>query len=162
MRKILVTLIISCLFQATISQKNNIIEKTKVQAKIIDAKQSFLENNIKNSQLIYKEILALDPENTKAHYGLAKCYYKLHNYEKAKFHAENTYNTDPEIDDEIDIKVFKTNKNKDGSETIVTEEQPADKTTKPKETKVAAKKTAAAKPAEERRGGSPTLLGRSW
>ena len=55
------------------------------------------------------------------------------------------------IDDEIDIKVFKTNKNKDGSETIVTEEQPADKTTKPKETKVAAKKATAAKPAEDER-----------
>ena len=108
MRKIIVTLIISCLFQATISQKNNIIEKTKVQAKIIDAKQSFLENNIKNSQLIYKEILALDPENTKAHYGLAKCYYKLHNYEKAKFHAETTYNSDPEIDDELNYLMAQT------------------------------------------------------
>ena len=52
------------------------------------------------------------------------------------------------IDDEIDIKVFKSNKNKDGE---VTEEQPADKTTKPKATEKAAKKSAAAKtPAAER------------
>merc|ERR1712235_79288 len=51
------------------------------------------------------------------------------------------------IDDEIDIKVFKSNKNKDGE---VTEEQPADKTTKPKATEKAAKKPAAAKtPAAE-------------
>merc|ERR1712168_1667719 len=50
------------------------------------------------------------------------------------------------IDDEIDIKVFKTNK--DG-ETTVTEQQPADKKTKPKATKEAAKKPAAAKPSEE-------------
>ena len=52
------------------------------------------------------------------------------------------------IDDEIDIKVFKTNK--DG-ETTVTEQQPADKKTKPKATKEAAKKPAAAKPSEEER-----------
>lgn len=51
------------------------------------------------------------------------------------------------IDDEIDIKVFKTNK--DG-ETTVTEQQPADKKTKPKATKEAAKKPAATKPEEER------------
>merc|ERR1712131_236343 len=51
------------------------------------------------------------------------------------------------IDDEIDIKVFKSNKNKNGE---VTEEQPADKTTKPKATEKAAKKPAAAKtPAAE-------------
>ena len=52
------------------------------------------------------------------------------------------------IDDEIDIKVFKTNK--DG-ETTVTEQQPADKKAKPKATKEAAKKPAAAKPSEEER-----------
>merc|ERR1712131_52600 len=50
------------------------------------------------------------------------------------------------IDDEIDIKVFKTNK--DG-ETIVTDEQAADKTTKPKATKEAAKKPDVSKPSEE-------------
>ena len=56
------------------------------------------------------------------------------------------------IDDEIDIKVFKTNK--DG-ETIVTDEQAADKTTKPKATKEAAKKPAAAKtPSVEERSES--------
>ena len=48
------------------------------------------------------------------------------------------------IDDEIDIKVFKPNKNKDG-EAIATEEQPADKTTKPKATKDAVVKPAAPK-----------------
>ena len=52
------------------------------------------------------------------------------------------------IDDEIDIKVFKTNK--DG-ETIVTDEQAADKTTKPKATKEAAKKPDVSKPSEEER-----------
>ena len=52
------------------------------------------------------------------------------------------------IDDEIDIKVFKTNK--DG-ETIVTDEQAADKTTKPKATKEAAKTPAVSKPSEEER-----------
>ena len=50
------------------------------------------------------------------------------------------------IDDEIDIKVFKSNKNKDG-EAIATEEQPADKTTKPKTPKVAAVQQAVPKKA---------------
>jgi len=52
------------------------------------------------------------------------------------------------IDDEIDIKVFKSNKNKDG-ETTETEQPPADKTTKPKAKKEAAKKPAEAKPSED-------------
>ena len=108
MRKILIILIFGCLFQTTTAQKNNIIKKSKVQAKIIEAKQSFLENNIKKSQLTYKEILALDPNNNKAHYGLAKCNYKLHNYKQAKFHAEITFKNNPEIDNDLNYLLAQT------------------------------------------------------
>ena len=103
MRKIFFTIILALLMIPSISQENNIINKTKLQAKLVEAKQTFLANNIKSAMISYKEILAINPSSAKADYGLAQCYYILHDYENAKYHAEKAFNNNPEIDQDINF-----------------------------------------------------------
>ena len=82
-------------------QENSFFEKTKIQQKINEARHNFVQGNVKSALLNYKEVIALNPSNLKAEYGLAECYYKLQNYKKAKFHGEKAFQADPKVDDEI-------------------------------------------------------------
>lgn len=84
-------------------KENGIIEKTKLQLKIIDARNSFYSNNIKTALLNYKEVLAMDSQNAKAEFGLAQCYYKLNNYKEALIHGKKAENINNEVDENLDF-----------------------------------------------------------
>jgi len=82
-------------------QKNNVLSKTKSQIKLTEAKQFFFQGNIKTALLSFKEIIALNPLNSKAQFGAASCYYKLKDYKNAQYHAEISLENDPKADDEL-------------------------------------------------------------
>lgn len=79
----------------------NIIDKTKIQYKLTDGKHKFYEHNYRGSLTIYREVLAVDEGNAKAHYGIAECQYALNNFDAAKEHAELAYKTNIEVDKEV-------------------------------------------------------------
>ena len=70
----------------SLGQENNIINKTKSQLKLNQPNQMFYQGNIKTALLNYKEIIASNPLNSKAQFGAARCYYRLNNYNNAKYH----------------------------------------------------------------------------
>ena len=37
----------------------------------------------------------------KAHFGISRCYYKLHDYKKAKYHAEIAEKNNPKVDEDL-------------------------------------------------------------
>ena len=79
----------------SLGQENNIISKTKSQLKLTESNQMFYQGNIKTALLNYKEIIASNPLNSKAQFGAARCYYRLNDYNNAKYHVEMAFKNDP-------------------------------------------------------------------
>ena len=77
------------------------LEKTKAQIKLSEAYQFYSEGNFKNALLDYKDLIVINPSNAKAHFGIASCYYKLHNYKKAKYYIELAFENDPKADQDL-------------------------------------------------------------
>jgi len=82
---------------------NNFIEKTKIQHKISEGKHNFYSHNIKTALLNYKEALAMDPQNAKAEFGLAQCYFKLNKHKDALVHGKKAERLNPEVDENLDF-----------------------------------------------------------
>ncbi len=87
--------------KSVLSQEDGLLKKTKSQIKLTETKQLYLQGNIKTSLLNYKEIIALNPSSAKAHFGIARCYYKLHNYNKSKYHAEIAEKNNPKVGEDL-------------------------------------------------------------
>ena len=87
--------------KSAISQEEGLLNKTKSQIKLTETKQLYLQGNIKTALLNYKEIIALNSSSAKAHFGISRCYYKLHDYKKAKYHAEIAEKNDPKVDEDL-------------------------------------------------------------
>ena len=87
--KVLLLAFIICNIKPALSQEDGLLNKTKSQIKLTETKQLYLQGNIKTALLNYKEIIALNPSSAKAHFGISRCYYKLHNYNKSKYHASS-------------------------------------------------------------------------
>ena len=85
----------------SLGQENNIISKTKSQLKLSESNQLFYQGNIKTALLNYREIIASNPLNSKAQFGAARCYYKLNDYENAKYHVEMAFKNDPKSDEDL-------------------------------------------------------------
>ena len=85
----------------SLGQENNIISKTKSQLKLTESNQLFYQGNIKTALLNYREIIASNPLNSKAQFGAARCYYKLNDYENAKYHVEMAFKNDPKSDEDL-------------------------------------------------------------
>ena len=92
---------ISISYKSFYGQENNILNKTKTQIKLTESKQLFFQGNIKNSLLNYKEIIALNPLNSKAQFGTANCYYKLNDYKNARYHIDMAFKNDPKADEDL-------------------------------------------------------------
>ena len=96
------------LINPAIGQKNNILDKTKVQIKLTEARQLFFQGNIKTALLSFKEIIAFNPLNSKAQFGAASCYFQLNDFKKALFHAEISFDNNPKADDELHYLLAET------------------------------------------------------
>jgi tetratricopeptide (TPR) repeat protein len=82
---------------------NNFIEKTKIQHKISEGRHNFYSHNIKTALLNYKEALAMDPQNAKAEFGLAQCYFKLNKHKDALIHAKKAIKLNNEVDENLEF-----------------------------------------------------------
>ncbi len=80
----------------------NIIDKTKIQLKLSDAKNKFYSHNYPASINLYREVLAIQKNNPKANYGIAECQHALNNFEKAKEYIEKAHQSNPEVDPDVD------------------------------------------------------------
>lgn len=79
----------------------NILDKAKIQYKLSEAKGKYYAHNYRGALNLYREILAVDGNNAKAHYGIAESQYSLLNFEIAKEHAEDALKLDAEVDKDI-------------------------------------------------------------
>lgn len=79
----------------------NIIDKTKIQYKLSEAKHKFYEHNYRGSLTEYREVLSFDEDNAKAHYGIAECQYALKNFDASLDHAETAFKANIEVDKEV-------------------------------------------------------------
>ena len=100
LKLILLFLVLSNI-KSVLSQEDGLLKKTKSQIKLTETKQLYLQGNIKTALLNYKEIIALNPSSAKAHFGIAGCYYKLHNYYKSKYHAEIAEKNNPKVSEDL-------------------------------------------------------------
>ena len=86
--KLVIVIIILSFSNENLSQEKKFfkemkpLEKSKAQIKLSEAYQFYSEGNFKNALLDYKDLIVINPSNAKAHFGIASCYYKLHNYKK--------------------------------------------------------------------------------
>ena len=80
----------------------NIIDKTKIQIKLYDAKNKFYSRNYPVSINLYREVLAIQKNNPKANYGIAECQFALKNFKNAKESIEKAYQANPEVDPDVD------------------------------------------------------------
>jgi len=126
--KIILLGLIICNIKPGLSQEDGLLNKTKSQIKLTETKQLFLQGNIKTALLNYKEIIALNPSNAKAHFGIARCYYKLHNYNQSKYHAEIAEKNNPKADEdlhylmgEIYFRLGELNKSRNNYEKFISE-----------------------------------------
>ena len=99
--KLVLLFLVICNVKSVLSQEESLLNKTKSQIKLTETKQLYLQGNIKTALLNYKEIIALNPSNAKAHFGISRCYYKLHDYKKAKYHAEIAKKNNPKVDEDL-------------------------------------------------------------
>jgi len=67
----------------TDSTETGLMGQAAIPVKIIAAKHEFNENNMRGAITLYREVLAVDPVNATATYGVAQCYYYLKKYNLA-------------------------------------------------------------------------------
>jgi len=67
----------------TDSTEAGLMGQAAIPVKIIAAKHEFNENNMRGAITLYREVLAVDPVNATATYGVAQCYYNLKKYSLA-------------------------------------------------------------------------------
>jgi tetratricopeptide (TPR) repeat protein len=67
----------------TDSTETGLMGQAAIPVKIIAAKHEFNENNMRGAITLYREVLAVDPVNATATYGVAQCYYNLKKYSLA-------------------------------------------------------------------------------
>ena len=110
MRYIILLLFFLIIFinKSSIGQKNNILDKTKEQIKLTEARQLFFQGNIKTALLSFKEIIAFNPLNSKAQFGAASCYFKLKDFKNAQYHAEISIENNSKVDDDIHYLLAET------------------------------------------------------
>lgn len=65
------------------STETGLMGQAAIPVKIIAAKHEFNENNMRGAITLYREVLAVDPVNATATYGVAQCYYNLKKYNLA-------------------------------------------------------------------------------
>jgi tetratricopeptide (TPR) repeat protein len=70
-------------FSQTDSTETGLMSQAAIPVKIIAAKHEFNENNMRGAITLYREVLAVDPVNATATYGVAQCYYNLKKYSLA-------------------------------------------------------------------------------
>ena len=99
--KLVLLFLVICNVKSVLSQEEGLLNKTKSQIKLTETKQLYLQGNIKTALLNYKEMIALNPSNSKAHFGISKCYYRLHDYNKSKYHAEIAEKNNPKVDEDL-------------------------------------------------------------
>jgi tetratricopeptide (TPR) repeat protein len=83
----LLLLILSVCSLSALSQVDStdasLMGQAAIPVKIIAAKHEFNENNMRGAITLYREVLAVDPVNATATYGVAQCYYNLKKYSLA-------------------------------------------------------------------------------
>lgn len=79
----------------------SIIDKAKIQLKITEAKGKYYAHNYRGALNLYREILSIDKNNARAHYGISECQYSLNKYSTAQKHIEKAFKMDAEVDKDV-------------------------------------------------------------
>ncbi len=70
-------------FAQTDTTDASLMGQAAIPVKLFTAKHEFNENNMRGAITLYREVLAVDPLNATATYGVAQCYYNLKKYNLA-------------------------------------------------------------------------------
>jgi len=81
----------------------NVIDKTKIQLKITDARSKLYAGNVRGALNLFREVLVVDKDHAGGNYGIAECYYGLKDYDNAKSHIEKAYDRNPEVDRDVEL-----------------------------------------------------------
>ena len=68
-----------------------------IPAKMLSAKHEWNDNNMRGALIIYREVLAMDPQNAQALYWTARCHYALKSYDLAQEYLDKSLTIDPKI-----------------------------------------------------------------
>ncbi len=80
----------------------NVIDKAKIQYKISEAKNLYYSNNFRGALNIYREVLNIDKDNAKAHYGVAETQYSLGKFKAALKHIKIAVDVMPDVEKDAD------------------------------------------------------------
>ena len=88
-------------FTALTDTNKNIIQRAKIDFKIVEGTSKFYEHNYRGALNLFREILAIDENNAKANYGIAQCQYALNKYDLSKEYLDKAYGLDNEVDRDV-------------------------------------------------------------
>lgn len=88
-------------FIALTDTNKNIIQRAKIDFKVAEGTRKFYEHNYRGSLNLFREILALDDHNAKAHFGIAQCQYALNKYDLSKEYIDKAIALDNEVDRDV-------------------------------------------------------------
>jgi hypothetical protein len=91
----------SQIFSQTDTAKG-VVDKAKIQYKLSEGKTAYYAYNYRGALNIYREILVIDPNYSKAQYGVAECQYALKNFKAALKNIEDAYKTDKDVDKDVE------------------------------------------------------------
>jgi tetratricopeptide (TPR) repeat protein len=74
-----------------------------VATKMGSARHDFLNRNYRGALTTYRDITKSEPQNSKALYRTAQCYYELKRYDLAERYLDKSVKIDPEVFDEVDF-----------------------------------------------------------
>ena len=81
----------------------NVIDKTKIQLKITDARSKLYAGNVRGALNLFREVLVVDKDHAGGNYGIAECYYCLKDNDNAKSQNEKAYDRNPEVDRDVEL-----------------------------------------------------------
>jgi tetratricopeptide (TPR) repeat protein len=87
----------------------NLIDKAKIQVKLADGKQKLYSNNYRGALLVFREVLAVDGNNSTANYRIAECHFGLNQFDKALKYATTAEKLDPKVDKELPFLLAECN-----------------------------------------------------
>lgn len=85
------------------TNETGFFERGAVPAKMVAAKHEFNEKNMRGALTIYREVLALEPENSNALYWTARCHYELKRYDLASKYLDQAVDINPNVQDNVDF-----------------------------------------------------------
>jgi len=89
-------------FSAQSDTTKNVIDKAKIQYKISEAKNLYYSNNFRGALNIYREVLNIDKNNPRAHYGVAEAQYSLGKFKAALEHVKTAADAMPDVEKDVD------------------------------------------------------------